>query len=141
KRALREAKPGTTIGIAPGTYEGDLSAEGLQGEPGKPIVLAAADPRRPPVITGGATGLQLSEAAHVELRDLVVTKARGNGINIDDGGSFDSPAHHIVLRGLVIRDIGPSGNRDGIKLSGVDEFRLQDCTLERWGSDGSGIDM
>ena len=67
--------------------------------------------------------------------------ATGNGINIDDGGSPDTPAHHVVLRGLVVRDIGPTGNRDGIKLSGVDDFRVEGCTVERWGDRGSGIDM
>ena len=66
---------------------------------------------------------------------------RGNGVNIDDGGSYDSPAHHILLRGLAIRDIGPDGNRDGLKLSGVDDFHVEGCTIERWGSEGSGIDM
>jgi hypothetical protein len=42
---------------------------------------------------------------------------------------------------LTIRDIGPAGNRDGIKLSGVDDFRVESCVIERWGSTGSGIDM
>ena len=86
-------------------------------------------------------GLHLSDPAHVELHDLVVERATGNGINIDDGGSPDTPAHHVVLRGLVVRDIGPAGNRDGIKLSGVDDFRVEGCTVERWGDRGSGIDM
>ena len=85
--------------------------------------------------------MQLSDVAHVELIDLVVEGATGNGINIDDGGTFDTPSHHVVLRGLVVRDVGPTGNRDGIKLSGVDDFRVEGCTLERWGAGGSGIDM
>jgi hypothetical protein len=46
-----------------------------------------------------------------------------------------------LLRNPVIRDVGPTGNRDGIKLSGVDDFRVEGCTIERWGSGGSGIDM
>jgi hypothetical protein len=141
RRALADAVPGTTIRIAPGTYRGGLFARGLRGEPGKPIVLAAADPDRPPVIEGSSSGLHLSDPAHVELHGLVIAKIRGNGLNIDDGGSFDSPAQHIFLKGLVIRDIGPDGNRDGIKLSGVDDFRVEGCTVERWGSGGSGIDM
>jgi hypothetical protein len=141
RRALAEAVPGTTIRIASGTYRGGLFARGLRGEPGKPIVLAAANPGRPPVIEGGNYGLHLSDPAYVELHGLVIAKIRGNGLNIDDGGSYDSPAQHILLKGLVIRDIGPDGNRDGIKLSGVDDFRVEDCTVERWGSGGSGIDM
>jgi hypothetical protein len=141
RRALADAVPGTTIRIAPGNYRGGFSARGLRGEPGRPIVLAAADPERPPVFDGGDFGWHLSGPAHIELRDLAIANVRGNGINIDDGGSYDSPAHHVVLRGLVVRDIGPEGNRDGIKLSGVDDFRVEGCTVERWGDRGSGIDM
>jgi Right handed beta helix region len=141
RRAIAAARPGARIELAPGTYRGDLWFHDLHGEPGRPIVLAAANPRRPPVIRGGDTGLHLSDVSHVELDHLAVDGARGNGINIDDGGTFETPSHHIILRGLVVRDIGPEGNRDGIKLSGVDEFRVEDCTIERWGSDGSAIDM
>src|SRR6185295_6848225 len=38
--------------------------------------------------------------------------------------------------------VGPGGNCDGIKLSGVDEFRVASCTVEGWGTGGgSAIDM
>jgi hypothetical protein len=141
RRALAKAAPGTTVRIAPGNYRGGVSARGLRGEAGRPIVLKAADPERPPVFEGGSTGLHLSDPSYVELHDLVVAGVRGNGLNIDDGGSYDSPAHHVLLRGLVVRDVGPEGNRDGVKLSGVDDFRVEGCTVERWGSGGSGIDM
>jgi hypothetical protein len=141
RRALADAVPGTAIRIAPGIYRGGISARGPRGEPGRSIILAAADPVRPPVFEGGNSGLHLSDPAYVELHSLVVAQVRGNGLNIDDGGTLDRPSHHILLRNLVIRDIGPTGNRDGIKLSGVDDFRVEGCTVERWGSGGSGIDM
>ncbi len=141
RRALAAATPGTTIRVAPGAYEGGFSARGLRGEPGRPIVLAAADPDRPPRFEGGGSGLHLSGVADLELRDLVISGTTGNGINVDDGGDRGSPSHHVVLRRLVVRDVGPSGNRDGIKLSGVDDFRIEGCTVERWGDRGSGIDL
>ena len=141
RQALAKAKPGTTIRIAAGTYTGGLFSQTLQGEPGKPIVLTAADPEHPPVIEGGTGALHLSSPAYVEIRHLVITKATGNGLNIDDGGSMSHPAHHLILQGLIVRDIGPQGNRDGIKLSGVNDFQIENCTIERWGSGGSGIDM
>jgi hypothetical protein len=140
-KAAEQAKPGTTILIAPGTYQGGLDFNGLRGEEGKPIILAAADKEAPPVFKGRNSCFHLTDPAFVELHNLVLTEARGNGINIDDGGSYDSPAHHVVLHGLTVRDVGPDGNRDGIKLSGLDDFRVEDCTIERWGSGGSGIDM
>lgn len=139
-RALAEARAGTTILVAPGKYRGGLSAR-LAGTEKEPIVVAGADPRDPPVIEGGGGGLHLRSPAHVELRDLIVAGASGNGINIDDGGSTETPAHHVVLRGVVVRDVGPNGNRDGIKLSGLVDFRVEACRVERWGSGGSAIDM
>lgn len=141
RTALAEARPGTAIRVAPGTYRGGLSARDLHGTAEQPIVLRAADPRKPPVFEGGGSGLQLSDVSYVELHDLVFAGATGNGLNIDDGGSYETPSHHVTLRNVVVRDVGPEGNRDGIKLSGLDDFRLENCTVERWGAGGSGIDM
>jgi hypothetical protein len=139
--AVEQAKPGTTILIAPGTYQGGLHFDGLQGQEGKPIILAAADKTKQPIFQGNNSCFHLTDPAFVELHNLVLTDASGNGINIDDGASYETPAHHVVLRGLTIRDVGPEGNRDGIKLSGLDNFRVEDCTMERWGDSGSAIDM
>ncbi len=141
RQAVLQARPGTTILLAPGEYQGGLFFTNIKGEPDKPIVIAAADPNNPPVIKGGGECLHFSEAAYLELRHLVLTGAQYNGLNIDDGGSFETPAHHITLTNLTVRDIGPKGNCDGIKLSGVTEFRVQGCTVERWGDGGQGIDM
>ncbi len=141
RRAGAAAKPGTRILLEPGEYRGGFSFSGLKGEAGKPIVIGGADPKRPPTIRGGGSGIQLSDPEHVEIENLVVSGATGNGINIDDGGSFDTPAHHVVIRAVTVADVGPRGNRDGIKLSGLTDFRVEGSTIERWGSGGSAIDM
>ncbi len=142
-RAAGAARPGTTIRLAPGEYRGGIHLNGLKGAPSHPIVLAAADAKRPPVIRGGNSGLQLSRVAHVELRDLILEGASGNGLNIDDGSDYTAPSHHVVLRRLIVRDVaaGRPGNFDGIKLSGLDDFRVEECVVERWGVGGQGIDM
>ncbi|MBD3291479.1 MAG: hypothetical protein GF393_01035 [Armatimonadia bacterium] len=141
REAVANARPGETVYVAPGTYEGGLYLGGLQGTEDAPIAIAGADPENPPVIEGGGSGMHLVNATHVELRDLVIRGATGNGLNIDDGGDYATPTHHITLRRLRVEDVGPEGNRDGIKLSGVDDFHVIDCTVERWGSGGSAIDM
>jgi hypothetical protein len=141
QHAVEQAKSGTKILMAPGNYPGGFNFRDVKGEPGKPIVIAAADQNHLPVIQGGGNCIHLSNVAYLELHNLIMSDARGNGMNIDDGGSYETPSHHIVLRGLMVRDIGPEGNRDGIKLSGLDDFRVENCTIERWGSGGSGIDM
>jgi hypothetical protein len=135
--ALAAAKPGARILVAPGDYEGFL-ASNVQGDARHGIVLAAEDRSKPPVFRGG---VQISAAAYLELRDLVIEGAPANGLNLDDGGTFETPAHHLLLHGLVVRDCGRGGNEDGIKLSGIDDFRLEECTVERWGRGGSAVDM
>jgi len=142
RRALGSAGPGTRILLEPGEYAGGLSARGVAGAPGKPIVIGAADPTRPPVIRGGGSGIQLTDPAHVEIEHLVVTGASGNGINIDDGGDFVTPAHDVVIRDVKVSDVGGRGNQDGIKLSGVKDFAVERCTIDGWGKGGgSAIDM
>ena len=142
--AVSSARPGTRILLAPGVYGGGFHFANLRGEDGRPIVIAAADPQQPPVFRDANTGLHLSNPAFVELRDLVFTQLAHNGLNIDDGNATNQPesAHHITLRGLRISDIGADGNHDGIKLSGLWDFSVVDCTIERWGTKGgSAIDM
>lgn len=141
RRALADLEPGRTLAIAPGTYPGGFSSSRLQGTAEKPIVIGAADPKNPPTFSGGTGAFQFSKPAHLVLHDLVIEGATGNGLNIDDGGDPSTPARHVKLQRIQVRDVGPTGNRDGIKLSGVQDFQVKDCLIERWGSHGSGIDM
>ena len=140
--AVKAAQPGARIEIAPGDYAGGLLFTDLRGGAEKPIVFAGADPAKPPRFTGGANGLHLVNPFHVELHDLHFTGATGNGVSIDDGARYNATPRGIVLRRLRIGDVGPRGNHDAIKLSGLTGFRVEDCTLENWGAgSGSGIDM
>jgi hypothetical protein len=137
RAALRAAEPGDVVLLAPGKYEG-FSATDVQGAAGRPIRIASADANAPAVFTGG---VQFSDVAHFELVDLCVEGAPGNGLNIDDAGSFETPSHHVTLLRVTVRDCGGRANHDGIKLSGVRDFRLEGCTVERWGRGGSAVDM
>jgi parallel beta helix pectate lyase-like protein len=139
--AVSRAGPGSRILIEPGEYRGDSFFSGLHGEEGKPIVIAARDPKDPPVFRGGSGGLHFSGPSWLEIEDLKICGSKGNGLNIDDAGDFQSPARHIRLRRIQVSDIGPQGNCDAIKLSGVDDFAVENCRLEEWGTGGSAIDM
>jgi hypothetical protein len=141
RRAVRQASPGTHILLAPGTYRGAFFFSDLHGTSERPIVIAAEEPKNPPQFLGAGECLHFSKVSHLELRDLALKGASDNGLNIDDGGAYEIPSHHVTLRALHVSDIGPMGNRDGIKLSGLDNFLLQDCVVERWGDGGSGVDM
>lgn len=133
--AASKAKPGTAILIAPGTYEGGLYLENLHGAAGQPIIIRAQNPKSLPVFTGS---LQFSKVSHFELRYVVVQGAKTNGVNVDDGGEIGKPSHHVVIANVHVSDL-PKGNHDGIKLSGLKDFRVENCSVQRWG--GSGIDM
>ena len=103
-RAVAAVKPGDTILVAPGEYANNFHFRGVHGTAKEPIVIAAADPDKPPQFVGKTAPLHFSRASHLELRDMVLTGAAGNGLNIDDGGDPDKPAHHITLRNLRVRD-------------------------------------
>jgi len=140
--AVAAARPGARIEVAGGEYAGGLEFAKLCGEAGRPIVIAGADAKNAPRFVGGGCGLHLVDPRFVELRDLRFEGATGNGVNIDDGGVADAAARGIVLRGLRVADVGPRGNHDALKVSGLTGFVVEDCVVERWGiSGGSGIDM
>lgn len=140
-QAAEKATPGSTIVITSKTIDGGISLRNLQGTPAKPIVIRGERRDQRPIIQGGSFGIQLSDPGYVTLENLEVRGASQNGINIDDAGSFDSPALHVTLNNLYVHQIGPDGNCDGIKLSGLDHFTLENCRIERWGKGGSAIDM
>ena len=135
--SLQRARPGDTIRIQPGAYRGNLSAT-LHGTKDKPITIEG-DRENLPLIQGGDANLHLPGARFVTLRNLRFQGAKSNGINIDDAGKMDASAVGINLENIHVFDVGPTGNHDGIKLSGLADFTLRNCTVEGWG--GSAIDM
>lgn len=138
-RALKEAQPGTRLAIAPGVYRRSVGASDLRGTAEAPIVIAPADPNSPPVFEGMKEAIKLSRCEWITIRGLVFLGCRDNGVNIDDGGDESTPSMNIVLEDLSFRDIGPQGNHDAIKLSGVQGFIVRRCRFRGWG--GSAIDM
>jgi hypothetical protein len=140
REALRNLRPGATVVLAPGEYEGGHYLTGLAGTEKAPITIRGADPAKPPTLRGGGSeGLHLTDVTHVRLQDLRVVGFPGNGINIDDGGTPDTPTRHVVLERVVVEDTGPKGNHDALKMSGVAGFLVRECRFRGWG--GSAIDL
>jgi len=137
--ALATAGPGTTILIAPGVYTGGVMIREKNGAPDDPIVIAAQNISEPPIFEKGISAIHLVDCNHVTLRGLHVRDFSVNGINIDDGGSFETPSTHIVVEDMIFERIGPTGNVDALKMSGVDDFEIRNSTFRGWG--GSAIDM
>jgi hypothetical protein len=138
RAAVRAATPGTRIEIAPGTYTGSFFLEGMRGQPKRRITFAGADPKNPPLFKGS---IQFSDPAFLSVQDIAIEESPGNGLNIDDGTGFDNSARGVVVRRVRVSKGLATGNSDGIKLSGLQDFRIEDCTLEFWGLGGAGIDM
>jgi len=135
--------PGDRILIHAGNYPGSAYIVDLHGTAVNPVVVSGAPGEARPVLGSASVGeaIHLSDPAWVVLQDLVVAGPTGNGINIDDGGDYATPAHHVVVRRVDIHDIGVGGNQDCLKLSGLDDFWVLGSDLSRCGAGGSGIDM
>ena len=138
--AVAAATPGTEVRLAAGTYP-SLRLDGVTGELERPIAIVG-EPGGGVNIDGGGTdtGLAMSDAQYVVLRGLTIINAGVHGMNLDDGGSYDTPAHHLVLRDITVVNAGSGGNNDCIKMSGVDDFWIDGAYLTGC-NQGEGIDM
>jgi hypothetical protein len=131
--ALRSLKSGTTLRIAPGDYPGGHQVTGVEH-----LTIEALDAKQPPHFKGGANAWHFSRCSGLTLRHLRVSGQTGNGLNLDDGGELAKPTTDTTIEGVVISDVGPKGNHDGIKCSGLDRLTIRDCSITGWG--GQGID-
>ncbi len=134
--ALRDASPGTRITLAPGDYDGGIFADAVQGSADAPIALVGEDGA---VVRGGTTNMQLSNPRYLVIENIEFTGASQNGLNIDDGADYSTPARFVILRDIVVSDVGNGGNQDCIKLSGLDDFRIEGVTVSQ--CSGQAIDM
>lgn len=134
RSALRAATSGTTLKIAPGDYPGGHHVSDVQD-----LTVEALDAKQPPHFKGGTNGWQFSRCKNLMVRNIRVSGQSGNGLNLDDGGKLDQPVTGITLDNVDISDIGPKGNHDGIKCSGLDKMTIRNCTITGWG--GQGIDF
>lgn len=134
--ALDNAVDGDRILLAPGNYNGGFFQANLTG-----VTIQSQFTDNLATITGGNQAIQLSDATRVTIAHMIFQGQTGNGLNIDDGGSFVTPSTDITIRDLTIRDMNASGNNDGIKLSGVTGFTIENVRVTNWGEGGSAVDM
>ena len=138
--AAARATPGTRINLLAGTYPVDGYIANLQGTANEPVAIVASGNV---IFDGGGAAqvpLRFTDPRYLVLEGFTIQNSEIHGINIDDGGSYDSPAEHIIIRNLTFRNIGTGGNHDCLKMSGVDNFivtgsEFDDCDR------GEAIDM
>jgi hypothetical protein len=137
RAALRRARAGDHIRLNPGRYGGGFYAVGLEGDSEHPIVISSFVPERPAVFASDSAAiLQMVRCSYIELRNLHIARADGNGLNFDDGDKHDFSCHHITVRGVRIDEVGGEGTANGIKLAGVSDFSITDCVFQKWGENG-----
>jgi len=139
-QAVNVVQPGDTILMHSGTYAGGLFFNNLKGTAAQWITIKNA-PGALPVINGGNNAIQLTDPAYLRLSGLIFQQQTGNGFNTDDGGTYETPAHHVVFDNCIFRDISATGNNDLLKLSGLDSFEIRNCQFINGAAGGSGVDM
>lgn len=140
KQAAQKAVPGDTIMFSNGTHQGGEYLFGLKGAKSKPIYIIAEEEGKA-IISGGNNSWQLSDPEFIFIQGLIFERQTTNGFNMDDEGDYSTPAHDITFKNCTFRDISASGNNDLLKLSGVDHFKIINCTFSNGAAGGSGIDM
>jgi len=138
--ACLDAKPGDTVLIHTGSYQGAYFIENIQGTAIAPIVIRGID-RDSVIFQGGSESLHFSDCSYMIIENFTVSGQSSNGMNCDDAGTYDTPTHHITFRNLTFSGMGASGNNDQLKLSGLDDFIIEDCLFENGSPGGSGADM
>ena len=132
---------GDTVLILDGIYSsGAQFLDDLHGTANAPIVIRAQNTHEA-IFHGGSEAIHLSNCTYLELQGLVIQQQTSNGINIDDGGDYSTPTHHITIYQCMFRDMAGTGNNDLLKLSGLDDFLIKNCSFINGSGGGSGIDM
>jgi hypothetical protein len=133
RTVLKNIQNGSTVRMAPGEYYGGYEVRNISD-----LTIEAADSSRSPWIQGGAYAFHFSGCRNLTVRSLNFRGQTGNGINVDEGGVEMEMCTGVRLEKLRIEDIGPEGNHDAIKCSGLKDFQINQCRLSGWG--GQGID-
>lgn len=139
--AAVDAEPGDTVLVHAGVYGGGHFISNVQGTADKPIVFLAEGEDGDVRFEGGTEAWHLTDVAYVHIKGFEFTGQSGNGVNIDDGGSYDTPSHHVTIEECSFHDMDASGNNDLLKLSGLDSFQILDCYFANGAEGGSGVDM
>jgi hypothetical protein len=136
--AAADARPGDTILFRSGTHSGGAFVADLQGTPDAWITITG---EAGALISGGGNAFQLSDPAYLRITHLAFDAQTGNGVNIDDGGTYQTPAMHLLIENCEWRGINATGNNDMLKMSGVDSFTVRECRFIDGSPGGSMIDM
>jgi hypothetical protein len=138
--AADSARPGDTILFREAIHSGGDYIENLKGTPEKWITIRVADGEEV-IFRGGQQAFHLIDPAYLRIEGLIFEEQTANGVNIDDGGTYTTPAHHIIFENCHWRSMSATENNDELKLSGLDYFAIRKCSFANGAAGGSLIDM
>ncbi len=140
RAAASDAAPGDTILIRAGVYAGNEMISNLQGTESQWITIMAA-PGEDVLIQGGRTAWHFVDPAYLRIRGISFRGQTINGVNIDDGGDYSTPARYVEIEDCRWLGMNASGNNDELKLSGLDNFVVRNCMFTNGARGGSLVDM
>ncbi|MFP5409365.1 MAG: hypothetical protein ACLGG6_00160 [Gammaproteobacteria bacterium] len=115
RELLRQLRAGDRLLLEPGNYVRGLPLRNLAGQPGRPIIIEAADPDAPPRLLArpGANTVSLVDVRHVTLRHLELD---GRNVPVDaiKAEGHSRYADHVTLEHLYIHDHAASQQSVGI---------------------------
>lgn len=140
QQAASVAQAGDTIFVHAGVYQGGQYISNLQGTSSAWITIQSEQPTSV-IFRGGSEAWHLTDAAYLRIEGFIFEAQTGNGVNIDDRGSYATPSHHIIIENCEWRAMSATGNNDQLKLSGVDSFLVSGCRFLNGSAGGSSVDM
>jgi len=113
----------------------------VNGTAAQPIVLKS-QVLHGAIFQGGSESIHLVACSNIIIDGLIIEQQTSNGMNIDDGGSYYTPATNITVRNCIFRNMNASGNNDMLKMSGIDSFLIENCQFMNGSTGtGSGVDF
>jgi len=139
-QAVKDVNPGDTILFHEGVYDGGQNISNFQGNEFEWITIKPVDGENV-IIRGGSKAWQFSTASYIWVTHIIFEQQTGNGLNMDDGGEYSKPGHHLKFTNCIFRDMVGTGNNDLLKITRIDHFEVNNCQFINGASGGSGIDM
>jgi len=140
QQAAAVVQPGDIIVILNGVYTQREDISNLNGEAEAPIIIYAEEEGKV-IYRGQSEAWHLSSCTNLFIYGFVFENQTSNGVNIDDSGNYDNSTFNITIKNCIFRDMNASGNNDLLKLSGLNDFTIENCTFLNGADGGSGVDM
>jgi len=142
-------RPGDELVLLPGEHR-PATFDNLHGTAEHPIIIRSLNVEHPATIRADRVGLRLRRPQHVHVRNVIITGATINGIEItdelvepttrlrDDPTARKKPwPAHLRIENVTIKHTGPIGRRNAMLLHGLQHISITQSTFTGWG--GSAI--